>query len=97
MKLLYLILIAAFLTAPCMAMSDTQAAYLKGFSDGWHILYLRFADHAAFDEEVQAFNDDLNKSLNESEAAANWLAPYESAIPADYKMPDWMTENLWEQ
>ena len=73
MKTLYLILIAAFLAAPCMAMTNNQSAYLQGFEDGWNLLYLRFTDIPAYNAEVAKFNASLTANLNESEAAPRML------------------------
>ena len=89
MKLLYMIMVALLLAMPAMSMTDTQAAYLKGFEDGRSITWLRFTDHEAYNQEVQRFNDSLNSSLNATEAAAHYLAPFVSAFSDDYQMPAW--------
>ena len=73
MKTLYLILIAAFLAAPCMAMTNNQSVYLQGFEDGWNLLSLRFTDIPAYNAEVAKFNVSLAENLNESEAAPRML------------------------
>jgi len=72
------------LAGAASAMTDTQAAYLEGFNDGWSICYLRLSNVTAYNETIQAYNDELNSSLNATEAAALWLAP---AYPMDYELP----------
>ena len=73
MRILNLILIAAFLAAPCAAMTNNQSAYLAGFEDGWNLLYLRFTDIAAYNSEVAKYNASLIEYLNESEATPRML------------------------
>ena len=69
MKLLAIIALLALLVAPCVAMTNNQTAYLKGFQDGWNLLFLRFTDIPAYNAEVEKFNASLLGNLNESEAA----------------------------
>ena len=73
MKLLAIIALLALLVAPGMAMTDNQTAYLKGFQDGWNLLFLRFTDIPAYNAEVAKFNASLAENLNESEAALRML------------------------
>jgi hypothetical protein len=73
------------LAGSAYAMTDTQAAYLEGFNDGWEICYLRLTNATAYNETIQAYNDELNASLNATEAAALWLAP---AYPIAYELPE---------
>ena len=61
------------MSAPCVAMTNNQSAYLQGFEDGWNLLYLRFTDSPAYNAEVAKFNASLTANLNESEAAPRML------------------------
>lgn len=86
MKLYILALLVLLIsTAAAAGMTNNQSAYLEGFEDGWHMAYLRFTDIDAFNGEVQKFNDEVNASLNSSEAPAHWLAP---AVKLDYTLPE---------
>lgn len=82
-ELLILTIFAAFITA-ANAMTEEQDAYLQGFEDGWHLLYLRISDIDTFNIAVQEYNDELNSSLNESEAYEHLLA---FAQPVQYELP----------
>ncbi len=73
MKLILSILAALLMVAPCIAMTDTQAAYLKGFQAGYDMRALWQDDVAAYNVEASAFNASLAANLNESEAAAFML------------------------
>lgn len=73
MKLILLLLAVLLLAAPCIAMSDTQAAYLKGFHAGYNMRALWQDDVAAYNAEAAAFNLSLSANLNESEATAFML------------------------
>jgi hypothetical protein len=84
MKFMILVLLA-LLVAPTMAMTNNQSSYLAGFEDGWSLCYLRLSNMTAYNEAAQAYNDELNSSLNATEAAALWLAP---AYPIDYELPE---------
>lgn len=86
MKLLYMTMVALLLAMPAMSMTDTQTAYLEGFQAGREITWLRFTDHAAYNIEVQKFNDALNESLNATEAAANQMEKFISPME-DYQLP----------
>lgn len=72
MKLTLSILVALLLVAPCIAMTDPQAAYLKGFQAGYNMRALWQDDVVAYNEQASAFNASLSV-LNDSEAAAFML------------------------
>jgi hypothetical protein len=85
MKRFVIIALLALLVAPCMAMTYTQAAYMKGFDGGWSICYLRMTNITAYNEVILEYNAELNSSLNASEASALWLMP---AAPSTYQLPE---------
>lgn len=70
MKIALLALAVLLFAVPCIAMSDTQAAYLKGFQAGYNLRALWQDDVAAYNAEASAFNLSLSSNLNASEAAA---------------------------
>jgi hypothetical protein len=73
MKIALLALAALLLAMPCIAMSDTQAAYLQGFQAGYDLRALWQEDVSAYNVEASAFNASLSADLNESEAAVFML------------------------
>lgn len=73
MKIALFALLALLLAAPCIAMTDTQAAYLKGFADGVKIMDLYRENVTAYNIEAAKFNASLTANLNESESAAFML------------------------
>lgn len=84
MKLVAIITLLVLLIAPCFGMTATQSAYLKGFEDGWNLRDLRDLNATAFNIEVQNFNDEVNSSLNASEAANYCLGGWQ---PPAYELP----------
>lgn len=70
MKIALLALAALLLAMPCIAISDTQAAYLKGFHDGLEMMNLYRENVTAYNAEATKFNASLVANLNETEAAA---------------------------
>ena len=72
MKIALFALAVLLFAVPCIAMSDTQAAYMKGFQDGLKIMDLYSENVTAYNIEASAFNASLGV-LNESEAAAFML------------------------
>jgi len=77
MKSILFALAALLLAVPCIAMTDTQAAYLEGFHDGLEMMNLYRENVTAYNEEAAKFNASL-AVLNESEAAA-FMLPLASA------------------
>lgn len=73
MKIALLALAALLFVAPGIAMTDTQAAYMKGFHDGLEMMNLYREDVSAYNAEASAFNASLTANLNETEAAAFML------------------------
>lgn len=82
MKIFAAIMLALLLAGPCIAMTDNQTAYLKGFQDGWNLLFLRFTDIPAYNAEVAKYNTSLVENLNASEAAPRMLPLVEDYMPA---------------
>ena len=85
MKTMVVMAILVLMIIPCIAMTDTQAAYMKGFDGGWSLCYLRMTNITAYNEVIIEYNAELNSSLNTSEASALWLAP---AAPLTYQLPE---------
>ena len=54
-------------------MTDTQAAYLKGFHDGLEMMNLYRENVPAYNAEVAKFNASLVANLNDTEADAFML------------------------
>jgi hypothetical protein len=73
MKLILSLLAALLIPVPCIAMSDTQTAYLQGFQAGYNLRALWQDDVAAYNAEASAFNLSLSANLNESDAVAFML------------------------
>ena len=93
MKLIALLALLV-LIAPCIAMSDTQAAYLQGFADGMNIMDLYRENVTAYNIEAAAFNASLVANLNESEGFMLPLAsPRIAPVPALFD-PDIAIEDL---
>lgn len=67
-----MILVLAFLVLPCVAMTDTQSAYLDGFQNGYNLRALWQDNVTAYNAEACKFNASL-AVLNESESAAFML------------------------
>lgn len=89
MKIALFALLALLLVAPCIAMSETQSAYLKGFADGMKIMDLYRENVTAYNIEASAFNASLSV-LNESEAAAFMLplaAERIAPVPPIFSVP----------
>ena len=93
MKLIALLALLV-LIAPCIAMTDTQAAYLQGFADGMNIMDLYRENVTAYNIEAAAFNASLVANLNESEGFMLPLAsPRIAPVPALFD-PDIAIEDL---
>ena len=84
MKLL-IAFVALLLIGQCTGMTDTQAAYLDGMQDGWHLAWLRMTDIPAYNIEVAKYNQEANESLDVTEAGRQLLAV---AVPVDYELPE---------
>ena len=62
MKLLYALLALAFLASPCIAMNETDSAYLEGIQDGYALGYAAIAGQqdpayeAAYNQGVAVLN-----------------------------------------
>jgi hypothetical protein len=74
MKIILVVFGLLMLAGMASAMTNNQTSYLAGVQDGWSLCYLRLSDIDAYNIEVQKYNDDLNQSLNATEAASQWLA-----------------------
>jgi hypothetical protein len=87
MKSLTFILVMLFFTAPCMAMNETQAAWLEGVHLGMTFGHALEAatlsgNNTEYNILAQKYNDEINASLPEDEAKKEWLALKPSvAIP----------------
>lgn len=73
MKIAPLALAALLIAAPCIAMTDTQSAYLQGFQAGMKMMDLYRENVTAYNEQAAKFNASLTANLNDSEAAAFML------------------------
>jgi len=79
MNSLSFILLALLLVAPCMAMNQTQEAWLEGVHFGMtfgHALeeaILR-GNNTGYNILMQEYNDGINRTLPENEAKNEWLA-----------------------
>lgn len=85
MRTIFTAIVLLILAGSTSAMTNDQTSYLAGFDDGWSLCYLRLSNMTAYNEQVQLYNDELNSSLNATEAAALWLAP---AYPVAYELPE---------
>ena len=95
MKSISIAIVALLLAMPCTAMTDTQAAYLKGFQDGLKIMDLWHENVTAYNVEAARYNASL-AALNESEAVPYMLplaSPRIAPVPALFD-PDIAIEDL---
>ena len=95
MKTISIATIALLLAMQASAMTDTQAAYLKGFQDGLKIMDLWHENATAYNAEAARYNASL-AALNESEATPYMLplaSPRIAPVPALFD-PDIAIEEL---
>jgi hypothetical protein len=75
MKLIAIVLLALLLAMPCIAMTEKEAAYLKGVEDGFYLGSLAWQARGnqtaadMYNTEVASYNAFLNATLNKSEYA----------------------------
>jgi len=103
-KIMVPLILLSFMVAPCIAMSEQEAAYIAGINDGFYLGQLagqaRGNATAAnlYNTEIAKYNDFMNSTLNASEARQEWLAFL--PIPDDSWMPiivrEWnSSEPVW--
>ena len=79
MKSLIFILLVLFLAAPCIAMNQTQTAWLEGVHFGMTFgpaleAAILSGNNTGYNILAQEYNDGINGTLSQDEAKKEWIA-----------------------